>query len=448
MNLKKRAAGAIAVAMSVVVMTSVAQAAPADYKTGVASQATTTDLATNGIAGIAVSMSQYENDAYEYIGLADANVEQMNVARVTSGDAAEQDADAAEEGLTEMTVDVADADTAVQAENAASGTETDVSTETADSEQTEEEELWQNRLMADVNDYLYVRASADADAEIVGKLYKGDVAEIQEEGSGWTHVASGNVDGYVNNDYCVTGTEALAYAQQNFDTEAEVLTNGLRIRSEADENASVITAVSEGTTLKVDSGVETDDKWIAVVYGGTTRYVSADYVTTSLALGEGITIEEEQAELARIAEEEAAKKAAQVTEVTTVQNAAVEATVDDVTLLAAIIQCEAGNEVYEGQLAVGAVVMNRVRSGGYPGTVHDVIYQKSQFPPAGAGSVANVAAKGPKQSCLQAAQEALNGTDNTGGATCADVLALCRQCREKVLAETGVELEMEIRVTE
>ena len=409
MNLKKRAAGAIAVAMSVVVMTSVAQAAPADYKTGVASQATTTDLATNGIAGIAVSMSQYESDAYEYIGLADANVEQMNVARVTSGDAAEQDADAAdaaEEGLTEMT---ADADTAAQAEDAASGTETDVSTETA---------LWQNRLMADVNDYLYVRASADADAEIVGKLYKGDVAEIQEEGSGWTHVASGNVDGYVNNDYCVIGTEALAYAQQNFDTEAEVLTNGLRIRSEADENASVITAVSEGTTLKVDSGVETDDKWVAVVYGGTTRYVSADYVTTSLALGEGITIEEEQAELARIAEEEAAKKAAQVTEVTTVQNAAVEATVDDVTLLAAIIQCEAGNEVYEGQLAVGAVVMNRVRSGGYPGTVHDVIYQKSQFPPAGAGSVANVAAKGPKQSCLQAAQEALNGTDNTGGATC------------------------------
>ena len=415
MNLKKRAAGAIAVAMSVVVMTSVAQAAPADYKTGVASQATTTDLATNGIAGIAVSMSQYESDAYEYIELADANVEQMNVARVTSGDAAEQDA---EGGLTEMSADVADADTAVQAENAASDTETDVSTETAGSEQTEEEALWQNRLMADVNDYLYVRASADADAEIVGKLYKGDVAEIQEEGSGWTHVASGNVDGYVNNDYCVTGTEALAYAQQNFDTEAEVLTNGLRIRSEADENASVITAVSEGTTLKVDSGVETDDQWIAVVYGGTTRYVSADYVTTSLALGEGITIEEEQAELARIAEEEAAKKAAQVTEGTTVQNAAVEATVDDVTLLAAIIQCEAGNEVYEGQLAVGAVVMNRVRSGGYPSTVHDVIYQKSQFPPAGAGSVANVAAKGPKQSCLQAAQEALNGTDNTGGATC------------------------------
>lgn len=408
MNLKKRAAGAVAVAMSVVVMTSVAQAAPADYKTGVAAQTTTTDLATNGIAGIAVSMSQYESDAYEYIEMADANVEQTSIARVTSGE--ENDAETAEDASEESVAQ----DEAVTADEV---TETaDASTE--DSAQTEEEQIWQNCLMADVNDYLYVRASADPDAQIVGKLYKGDVAEIQETGDAWTHVASGNVDGYVNNDYCVTGTEALTYAQQNFDTEAEVLTNGLRIRSEADENASVITAVSEGTTLKVDSSVETDDEWVAVVYGGTTRYVSADYVTTSLALGEGVTIEEEQAELARIAEEEAAKKAAQVTEVTTVQNEAVEASVDDVTLLAAIIQCEAGNEVYEGQLAVGAVIMNRVRAGGYPSTVHDVIYQKSQFPPAGAGMVASVAARGPKQSCLQAAQEALNGTDNTGGATC------------------------------
>ena len=408
MNLKKRATGAVAVAMSVVVMTSVAQAAPADYKTGVAAQTTTTDLATNGIAGIAVSMSQYESDAYEYIEMADANVEQTSIARVTSGE--ENDAETAE-GVSEESTTQDEAVTADEVTETA-----DASTE--DSAQTEEEQIWQNCLMADVNDYLYVRASADPDAQIVGKLYKGDVAEIQETGDAWTHVASGNVDGYVNNDYCVTGTEALTYAQQNFDTEAEVLTNGLRIRSEADENASVITAVSEGTTLKVDSSVETDDEWVAVVYGGTTRYVSADYVTTSLALGEGVTIEEEQAELARIAEEEAAKKAAQVTEVTTVQNEAVEASVDDVTLLAAIIQCEAGNEVYEGQLAVGAVIMNRVRAGGYPSTVHDVIYQKSQFPPAGAGTVASVAARGPNQSCLQAAEGALNGTGNAGGATC------------------------------
>ena len=82
-----------------------------------------------------------------------------------------------------------------------------------------------------------------------------------------------------------------------------------------------------------------------------------------------------------------------------------------------MIQCEAGNECYEGQLAVGAVVMNRVRSGRYPGSVEAVIYQSGQFPPAGKGKVADVIARGPKASCIQAAQEAINGMDNTGGAT-------------------------------
>ena len=62
--------------------------------------------------------------------------------------------------------------------------------------------------------------------------------------------------------------------------------------------------------------------------------------------------------------------------------------------------------------------MNRVRSGGYPGSVSGVIYQPSQFGPAGRGMVASVAANGPKASCIQAAQAALGGADNTGGATC------------------------------
>ena len=139
-------------------------------------------------------------------------------------------------------------------------------------------------------------------------------------------------------------------------------------------------------------------------------------MTTELALGEAVTIEEEQAAAAKAAAE--AAKSAQVSSAGTVQNSAVSASVDDVTLLAALIQCEAGNECYEGQLAVGAVVMNRVRSGRYAGSIYGVIYQAGQFPPAGRGSVASIAANGPKSSCIQAAQEAINGADNTGGATC------------------------------
>ena len=72
--------------------------------------------------------------------------------------------------------------------------------------------------------------------------------------------------------------------------------------------------------------------------------------------------------------------------------------------LAALIQCEAGEEPYEGQVAVGAVVMNRVRSGAYPNTVKGVIYASGQFTPAGSGQVGRVVASGKiKASCLQAA---------------------------------------------
>lgn len=287
--------------------------------------------------------------------------------------------------------------------------------ETEDTEDTDNEE-WQNRLMADVDEFLYVRAGGDENAEIVGKLYNGAVAEIVEVGDTWTHIVSGNVDGYVKNDYCVTGEDAFAYAVENVETQAEIQTDGLRVRSEADENGKVLTAVSTGTTLTVDTEAETDDKWVAVKYGDSTAYVSADYVTTDLALGEAVTIEEEKAALAKKAAEEA--KAAQVTGTQTVQKESVAASVDEVTLLAALIQCEAGNESYEGQLAVGAVVMNRVRSGRYPGSVSGVIYDAGQFTPAATGAVASVAANGPKASCIQAAQEALAGADNTGGATC------------------------------
>ena len=67
-------------------------------------------------------------------------------------------------------------------------------------------------------------------------------------------------------------------------------------------------------------------------------------------------------------------------------------------------------------VAVGAVVMNRVRSGSYPNSISGVIYQSGQFTPAGSGGVANVLASGVRSSCLQAARDAINGTDNTNGA--------------------------------
>lgn len=372
MNLRKRAIEGILVAGSLVMMCTIADTAQmVVVKAANVPVEAITDLATNGTAGIVISLDQVEADAMNRLAIANANVEQIETPVVA----------AAEETM------------------------------------TEEELAWQNRLMADVEEFLYVRAAGDENAEIVGKLYKGDVAEIVEPGEAWTHITSGNVDGYVNNTFCVFGLDAMNYAAASVEMEAQIQANGLRIRSDADADSAVITAVSTGTTLTVDTSVETDGEWIAVKYGKNTGYVSADYVKTELNLGEGVTLEEEQAALAKAAEEAASAKAAQVTETTKVQKEAASASVDEVTLLASIIQCEAGNESYEGQVAVGAVVMNRVRSGSYPSTIYNVIYQRGQFPPAASGSVAAIASRGPKASCIQAAQEALGGADNTGGAT-------------------------------
>ena len=282
---------------------------------------------------------------------------------------------------------------------------------------TEEEMLWQNRLMADVDEKMNVRAQASADSEIVGRLRKGDVAEIVEIGDEWTHIQSGNVDGYVKNEYCVYGLDALAYANANIDIRATITGNGVRVRSEASTESQIVASVSTGTVLIVDPNTAAPEGWLAVRYTGKTRYISAEFAETAHATSNAITLAEEKEIERKKAAEEAKRKAAQTTEVTVVQNASMSAGTDEVILLAALIQCEAGGESYQGKLAVGAVVVNRVRSGRYPNTIGDVIYAPGQFTPAGSGKLANVLANGPKDSCIQAAQEAINGVDNTGGAT-------------------------------
>lgn len=79
-------------------------------------------------------------------------------------------------------------------------------------------------------------------------------------------------------------------------------------------------------------------------------------------------------------------------------------------LLANLIYCEAGNQPFEGQVAVGAVVMNRVMSSVFPNTVVEVIYQRRQFSPAGSGRLALALARDDATaSCYSAADAAMAG---------------------------------------
>ena len=86
----------------------------------------------------------------------------------------------------------------------------------------------------------------------------------------------------------------------------------------------------------------------------------------------------------------------------------------DVALLARVINAEARGEPYQGQVAVGAVIMNRVESAEFPNTIAGVVYQKGQFSSVTDGQI-NKAFENEAQ-VKKAAQEAYNGSDPTNGA--------------------------------
>lgn len=415
MKLNKKVVESMTVTASLLVMTTITAfgGSTEDSKGNVTENVA---LGKNGTAGIISELRNMESGVFEDGGLIYATVERtQNDMVAESVDEETADFAGGAAGLDELA-----AATLQETQQAATESEATVEeaapedTQVADAEVSDAEESetiqteetadpeWANRVMADVDEDMNIRTSPDAGSELAGKLYKGDVAEVVSVDSEWTQITSGDVTGYVKNDYLVYGDDANALANEVCSLYATVTADALRLRSEPSEEADVVTTAANGDKLKVDKDTEAADGWIAVSASGTTAYVKGEYVSVALNLGTALTAEQ-------VAEKEA--KEAGIT-----KKPAASANGDEVTLLGALIQCEAGNGSYEGMLAVGAVVMNRVRSGAYPNSISGVVYQGGQFTPALSGSVAAVAASGVKSSCLQAAQEAISGIDNTNGA--------------------------------
>lgn len=180
---------------------------------------------------------------------------------------------------------------------------------------------WSTKVLANVEgaSNVNVRESADVNSETVGKLRVGDAAEILEQGDEWTLITSGNVTGYVRNDYLLYGDDAKAAAEERGTVKVTVATTTLKVRESAAEDSKVAGLAAEGDEFVEAKGAEEADGWIAVTYDDASddvAYVSKDYVSTELVLGTAITVEEEQAiaaekEAAAKAKEEAAQKAAE-----------------------------------------------------------------------------------------------------------------------------------------
>lgn len=392
MNLNKKLTQGIAMMILAAVLVCGA-AFTADDQTGAPADVA---VARNGKAGIVASLEQTENDVLDQALLADVAVKKTETQTVTVASKSEAAAGQEEK-------------------QAAKEVAEETEKETEKLSKTEQE--WQDKVMADVEDFLCIRAKGDADAEVVGKLYPTSVATVAKQGKNWTKITSGDVKGYVKTEYLLFGSDAYANAKKVCKKYAHVQTDGLRIRSKANENAQVISVADKKDRLLLNKKADKKDGWVAVTVKAGNGYVSADYVKVKLGTTDAVSIAEEiAAQKAKEAAERAAAVTAAASAPAATQHAATSASVDDTTLLAAIIQCEAGSECYEGKVAVGAVVLNRVRSSSYANSISGVIYQSGQFGPASNGSLARVLASGNiSSSCRQAAADALAGADPTGG---------------------------------
>ncbi len=269
-------------------------------------------------------------------------------------------------------------------------------------------------VMAKVNQYVNIRKEPSQDSEKVGVLYKDCGGDILEQQGDWTKIKSGDVTGWVSDEYLYFGEEAQKEAKEVGILTAYTQTETLRVRKEPNLDSGVLGLLAMGEAVEA---VEEQGDWVSISYGGVTGYVASKYVKVEFDLDTAESVEAIKAR--EEAEKEAARaQAAAEREATRKQQKeAVLTSASELNILAALVQCEAGGESYEGQLAVASVVMNRVRSGAYPNTVTDVIYASGQFSPANSTKMSNLALTGNiKASCLQAAQEAINGNCNVGDA--------------------------------
>ncbi|MBR3635474.1 MAG: C40 family peptidase [Lachnospiraceae bacterium] len=164
-------------------------------------------------------------------------------------------------------------------------------------EDNEENEEYSNFAIADVDNYVNVRTSTNTDSEIVGRMYDGAVAQIQEEVEGedgtWLMVISGNLTGYIKAEYFIYGQDAVDVIDDYVDRYAIVRADRLNIRQEADIESKRIGYALSGEKLKLSNKDEYDGDWIHVDYADDkSGYVSADYISVVEEFIYAKTIEE------------------------------------------------------------------------------------------------------------------------------------------------------------
>lgn len=159
-------------------------------------------------------------------------------------------------------------------------------------------------VIAQVDRYVNVRAEADTESDVVGKLYDNSVGTLIEEKDGWYQIESGKVKGYVKSEFCVTGKDAVALVEEVGTRVAAVKTDALKVRTEANLDAPVLGLVPNEEDLTV---LEETDGWIKVSVEEGDGYVSSEFVELRTDF---VQAESREDELKRLAAEEEARREA------------------------------------------------------------------------------------------------------------------------------------------
>ena len=209
------------------------------------------------------------------------------------------------------------------------------------------------------------------------------------------------------------------YAQRFSEYDQKMLEKLKNLKSEVTKK-EILLKEEEKELLNIQENVEKEHKKLGNLVKDTSTNISLYSSEISSAEARALQYEEEvrkkEEDIAALRvqlekEREIARRAA-MNRKKEVSELNIQASDRD--LLAALIECEAGGESYEGKIAVGAVVMNRARSSEFPDSISGVIYQNRQFTPVASGRFAIVLARGASSSCYQAADEALSGVSNVG----------------------------------
>lgn len=137
---------------------------------------------------------------------------------------------------------------------------------------------------------LNIRQEPDASGKLVGKLPKNAACEIVSSEDGWAHIISGKVDGYVKEEYLLSGFNAVQKGEELASAIAVASADALNVREEPNTDAEVVTQVAQGESLDIAEIL--DNGWVKVYLDDEELYVSADYVEVKADLDTAITMTE------------------------------------------------------------------------------------------------------------------------------------------------------------